>query len=628
MTPLRCRLLLVVPLLALAVRAAPAELPVGEVARKLEAVSPAHPRLLLPRGGEAALQKRIAATPLMARLQADLLREADRELGSKPVERVQIGRRLLDKSRTALSRILHLGLAWRLTGERKYLDRARAELVAVAKFSDWNPSHFLDVAEMTAAVGFGYDWLYPDLDDATRRLLREAIVEKGLKASLKSSSWTRSTNNWNQVCNAGITVGALAVAESEPALAAQLVARAVNTVPVSMHEYVPDGAYPEGPGYWGYGTTFNVILVSVLQSVLGTDFGLSRQPGFLATADYYLHVTGPSGLYFNYSDCGRGGEGVAPAMFWFAAQRRDSYLLWSEWAKLEPLADRRSSRGGRDRIAPLILLWMSPDLPRPERPAALSWTAAGPNPVAFHRTSWDKDAVYVAVKGGSAALSHAHMDVGTFVMDADGVRWADDLGMQDYNSLESKGVKLWGREETGDRWKIFRLGGSSHNILTVDGRNPRVEGDARFVVAKPGRTVVDFSPVYKGQLASARRGVVLQPDRSVRVQDEIAATSKASTVRWAMVTRAEVAVDGPGAATLSQAGKKLSFRVLEPAGAKVVTYKTDPPPSPLDAANPGTRMIGFEVQLPAGASQRIVVQLVPGSAAVAPPAPVVALDQW
>lgn len=605
-------LALFIPLVAMGAAAAPAPVETSEVARRLRDVPATHPRLFLARGAEEGLKQRIAASPVMAQIQAELRREADRELAAKPVERTLIGRRLLDKSRTALSRVLHWGLAWRLTGERKYVERARAELVAVAAFSDWNPSHFLDVAEMTTAVAIGYDWFYSEWDDATRSLLREALVEKGLKPSLKSNSWTRATNNWNQVCNGGMTVGALAVAESEPALAAQLIARAVNTVPVSMHEFSPDGAYPEGPGYWGYGTTYNLILISALQSVLGTDFGLSRLPGFLATADYYLHVTGPSGYYFNYSDCGRGGQGLAPAMFWFAAQRNEPHLLWTEWAKLEALA--AGSGRVRERTAPMMLLWMSPTQARPGRPPALSWTGHGPTPVAFHRSSWDRDASYVAVKGGSPKTSHAHMDIGAFVMDAEGVRWADDLGMQDYNSLESKGVSLWGKTQDAARWNVFRIGTSSHNVLMVDGQQQRVDGSAPIVVAKAGRTVVDTSTIYQGQLARAQRGVALLADRRVRVQDEVTALDRTATVRWAMVTHAEVQVTSPGRATLVQAGRKLGFHVLEPAGVELKIYPTDPPPGPLDVRNPGTRLLGFEVPVPAGKTQRLVVQLVPGDA--------------
>jgi hypothetical protein len=596
-----------------------------DVAARLRQMPAGHPRIFLAAGAEAALKQRFTAEPVMAKISAGVIAEADGQLKSKPVERELIGRRLLDKSRTALSRIQHLGMAWRLTGDRQYLDRARAELLAVSAFTDWNPKHFLDTAEMTMAVGLGYDWFYAALDEPTRATLRAAIVEKGLQASLKADGWTRATNNWNQVCNAGITVGALAVAESEPELAAQLIARAVNTVPVSMHEYVPDGAYPEGPGYWGYGTTFNVLLISALQSTLGTDFGLTQQPGFLATADYFLHVIGPSGYYFNYADCGHGGQGLAAAMFWFAAQRKEPYLLWNEWPKLANGRRERSGRG-RDRTEPMLLLWLAPGATQPPAPAALSWTGRGSNPVAFHRSAWEPAASFVAIKGGSPSVNHAHMDVGAFVMDADGVRWADDLGMQEYHSLESKGVDLWGKAQESGRWKVFRLGTSSHSVLMVDGQQQRVAGKAPIVVAKTGRTVVDTGPVYQGQLEKALRGVGLRADRTVLVQDEFTTLGQAANVRWAMVTPAAVRIDGPGRATLTQDGKKLSFRVLEPAGAALKIYPTDPP-SAIDAPNPGTRLLGFEVAVPAKTAQRLVVHLVPSSATPADEA-IVPLTQW
>lgn len=190
----------------------------AEVARRVREVAPTHPRLFLPAGGEAAIRERGASDPVWKALLAGLRAEADRQLGSQPVERGLIGRRLLDQSRPALSRVMHLGLAWRLTGEKKYLERARAELLAVVAFTDGNPKHFLDGGEMTAAVGIGYDWCYNALDEPTRRPLREAILVKGLKTSPTTKGWTKATNHWNPVCNGGITIGARAVAESEPAL--------------------------------------------------------------------------------------------------------------------------------------------------------------------------------------------------------------------------------------------------------------------------------------------------------------------------------------------------------------------------------------------------------------------------
>ena len=582
----------------------------AEIAERLTRLPASHPRLFLGAGEEERLRQQIAKDPVRQRLGRELRAEADAILRTDPVERVLEGRRLLDKSRTALHRVLHLGLAWRITGNPSYLERGRRELLQVAAFEDWNPSHFLDVAEMTLAVAIGYDWFHAALDEPARATLRTAILEKGLRPSLQYDSWSRAHHNWNQVCNGGIAAGALAIAEHEPALAAKLVARAVDTVPAAMQQYAPDGAYPEGPGYWGYGTTYNVILLAALQSTLGTDFGLGSQPGFLATADYLLHVLGPSGLHYNYSDCGRAAPGLSPALFWFAARRQEPYLLWSQWSSLSS-----KSPANRGRTAPLLLLWMPEQLEAPTAPAALSWTGQGPMPVAFHRSAWDSKATWIALKGGSPGLNHAHMDVGAFVMDADGVRWADDLGMQSYHSLESKGVDLWNRAQESARWKVFRLGTSAHNVLMVDGRQQQVSGQAPITVARAGRTVVDTSSVYAGQLARAQRGVALQPDRTVLVQDEYTTLARDTSVRWAMLTHAAVGIDGPGRATLTFEGRSLSFEVLEPAGAQLRVYSTDPPPAATDAANPGSRMIGFELRSGASQAQRILVHLVPQSAA-------------
>lgn len=589
----------------------------SEIYGKLETMPKIHPRLFLEKGGEARIRQMVSSDTLAARIYEGVLYEAKAQLTSAPVERRLTGKRLLGVSRMALSRVLHLALAWRITGDDRFLDRAQKELLAVAEFTDWNPKHFLDVAEMTLAVAVGYDWLYPNLDEKTRGKLRTAIIEKGLKASLKANSWARSTNNWNQVCNGGLTAGALAVAESEPRLAAEIIARAVNTVPLSMHEYMPDGAYPEGPGYWDYGTTFNVILISALQSTLGTDFGLSKSPGFMSTADYYIHVVGPTGVYFNYSDCGHGGKGITPAMFWFANHRNEPNLLWAEWNRLHAKGSSRAKRN-TDRTTPLALVWMPNKSEKPSQPTALSWTGNGKTPVAFHRNAWTDQAVFLGIKGGSPSANHAHMDVGSFIMEADGERWADDLGAQDYNSLESKGVDLWKMGQTSPRWSVFRIGTSSHNVLMVDGKPQCVPGNAPIITVRSGKTVIDTTQIYKDQLANAKRGAALMHDGSVVIQDEITALDKPSTiVRWAMLSAADVSIDSPGKATLTKNGKKLSLQVLQPAGAALKIISTAPP-TPVDTPNPGTRIIGFEVSIRAKQQQQIVVRLIPQSSSCEP----------
>ena len=77
----------------------------------------------------------------------------------------KIGPRLLSVSRDCLGRIYALALAYRWTGDEKYAAKAKENLLQVCAFQDWNPSHFLDTAEMSHAVGVGYDWLYGYLDE-------------------------------------------------------------------------------------------------------------------------------------------------------------------------------------------------------------------------------------------------------------------------------------------------------------------------------------------------------------------------------------------------------------------------------------------------------------------------------
>ena len=110
------------------------------------------------------------------------------------------------------------------------------------------------------------------------------------------------------------------------------------------------------------------------------------------------------------------------------------------------------------------------------------------------------------------------------------------------------------------------------------------------------------------------------------MQDEFTALDREARVRWAMVTRADVKIDGPGRATLTQQGRSLAFRVIEPAGATLAIYPTDPPPATTDARNGGTRLLGFEVRAAPGQSQRLIVQLIPGTPTSAPtvPAPLAA----
>jgi len=590
---------------------------------------PGHPRILLLKGQEDGIKQNIATNAVWKKVHQNILAECDKIITKPSLERIQIGRRLLDKSRECIRRVFYLSYAWRMTHEEKYLKKAENELLTISAFSDWNPSHFLDVAEMTMGVAIGFDWLYNDLSQSSRDIIRDALISKGINQSLDSkyNSWLKVTNNWNQVCNAGMTYGALAVYESKPDLAKQIIERAVKSIQLPMEDYSPDGAYPEGYGYWGYGTSFNIMFISAVEKIYNTDFGLSEKPGFLKTAGYLENMTGPSGRCFNYSDAG-GNGGTNPAMFWFANRLKNTSVLLTEKSYLE---SDKSLTG--DRLLPAIMIWgAGVDLDNIKAPKELIWVGKGKNPVALMRTSWsDPEAIFVGMKGGSPSVNHAHMDEGSFVMDVGKLRWAMDFGMQDYESLESKGVDLWNKTQNSQRWQVFRYNNFSHNTLTFDNEFQLVNGYASITgfTNNPAflSTTTDLSELYKNSVKSANRGIAIVDQKYVMVRDEIATNDKETTVRWTMVTPAEVNITENGTAELTQKGRKLRLQVLEPVNSKVTTWTTIPTHD-FDAKNPGTIKVGFEVTIPANTKSALTVLLIPDDANIKTGTSFPSLNEW
>ena len=119
-----------------------------------------NPRLMLKNKGLERLKELYTEDKVLQKCVKDVIDEADDCADKSMLMYRKIGPRLLSVSRECLHRIYALGLAYRWTGEEKYAGKAVDNMLTVCSFEDWNPSHFLDTAEMSHAVGLGYDWLY------------------------------------------------------------------------------------------------------------------------------------------------------------------------------------------------------------------------------------------------------------------------------------------------------------------------------------------------------------------------------------------------------------------------------------------------------------------------------------
>jgi hypothetical protein len=568
----------------------------------LARLNQAHPRLLATTEDFAQLKKRVASDSQLRSWHTSLRSQAQ-EIMSAPPSRYEIpdGLRLLATSRRVMNRVYTLALLYRLDGEQRYAERAWQELAAAANFPDWNPRHFLDTAEMTHAFAIGYDWLYDVWTPEQRATLQQAMVAKGFNPALKlyraQSSWTKMHHNWNQVCNGGIGMGALALADVEPQLAGEILHDALESIQLAMAEFAPDGAWKEGPGYWNYATLYNVVFLAGLQTALGTDFGLSQIGAFEQTGLFPIYLSGPLGRTFNYAD---GGDHTifAPQMFWLAREFKRPVFAWYERRATAPSA--------------LDLLWYDVAGTNPKAAGLpLNKYFRGAD-IAVLRSDWENpQALFVGFKAGDNKANHSHLDLGSFVFDAAGVRWAMDLGADDYNLPGYFG---------NQRWNYYRLRAEGQNTLVI---NPSAAPDqdptaaTQIIRFQPGTdrafAVADLSSAYKKSARKVWRGIALLDRAKVLVQDEIQA-EKPVEVWWFMHTPASVRIEDDGrTANLQQVGAQLRAEILSPAGAKfqimgALPLPTSPHP---EAQAKNERIQKLAIHLTGISNSRLAVLLAP-----------------
>lgn len=570
---------------------------------------PEHPRLLARSEDWDRLRLQIADDPPSQRIWKSLVRRADAICKAPPVLRTMTGRMLLMTSRQALERITVLALVDRLSGDAGYGRRAVAEMTAIAAFSDWNPSHFLDTAELCLALAIGYDWLHDAIQPEERTLISQALIEKGIKPSLdvdaESNWWLTTDENWAQVCHGGLCAAAVAVADLVPELSETILTRGLKAVPAVADRYAPDGAYPEGPMYWSYGTAYHVVLAAALERLTGSTQGIEMFPGFLESAEYINRVTAPSGLYFNYADCAPERR-LQAQLFWMAGRFERPEWMNHDLDHLErDLAEYEQEPSVQywyyDMVA-LALLWRNP-AKRAAAPAPRFWTASGPMPVVCYR--WKS--FFLGIKGGSVGLSHSHMDVGTFVFEAGGERWAVDTGMQDYDSLESAGVDLWNeRDPDSQRWQIFRVGADSHNILRIDGGDQPLFRKAELT-ADSSQCIVDLSHMYAPKMAAASRRFLIESRGFVLEDRWLCGERVQASSQW--LTRAAVE-SHPAMIKLRQGVRQLRLE-FDPELVVVRIEDVSSPVRAYDAPNPELKRITF-VARPAGAGLiRVGAELLP-----------------
>lgn len=623
-------------------------------------VRPDRPRLIAPQYKWDALPNLIKSDPYLKGWNDTIFGNASAWLNLDPVKYVMDGDSgILDNAREIKARIKAFAYVYRMTKDTKWANRVWLEVANAAgngttsfgpDDDKWNSNHFLDTAEFSAAYGIAYDWLHDYWTDDQKAQIRFTLNKYGLSLGVKAFNdptvyigwWKSATTNgnWNCVCNGGLTMASLAIlGEDETDNAETLLGLTVDSAKGGCANAVSDdGTWAETANYWYFGTTGHAEMTSSLMTATGSDYGLSTvNPNFYKTGDYHMYAYGPTSL-FDWGDHG-------PNKFSTTA---NGMMLYASLYNQPQYALHQ--REQRDAAEPWSMFWYDPTVNGAfwDGKALDAFFDNDLDQWVSMRSSWtDINALFVAMKAGKnqGHQTHNDLDVGDFVLDAMGTRWAGEFGSADYRAKDY----FSNDTQQSVRWLWYRKMTEGQNTILVNKQNQLVTAAPKVlnkgssstkqgsstVMQVPGDStafwVADITSAYDG-VTSAKRGVrMLNGRKAVLIQDEISASSG---IQWRMQTNATVTPSG-AEATLTRDGKTMKMTILSPAGATWTTsdakrFASDPTPvGEPDQENPGITVAIIDLQ--AGNNVNIQVLFEPqwddGSSSSSSPKSV-ALDDW
>ena len=518
-----------------------------------------HPRLILTKDDFKRIKE--CEDSVYTPAKAEVIRVADYYM-TQPLLNYEIpdGIRLLAISRRALSRSFNLGMAYQLTGDVKYARRLYEEIANVSGFKDWNPYHFLDVGEMTCAVGLAYDWIYDAMSEEEKKFIRSAIISHGFEPAMddyldrernRSYRWYQDMpgDNWKMVCNGGITVAALAICDEEDMdtnYLSDIIGYGFdNTYRAVRDFYLPDGSYTEGFTYWNYATDYLGYYVSALKTATGTDYGLADYKPVEDSAYYVKFMCSNKFYSFNFGDAIE--ELVCPETMFFIA---------NYFGKADIMTMRRQQIVKDPSLAGACdLFWYLPteDVGLEGRPMGFG-SVGGDN--ASFRAGFDRDDFYAAIHFGDNDAYHGHADMGNFVVEWKKHRFLCDLGQDNYN--------------VGNYRIAYRYRAEGHNTLVInpdDGKDQVLNSIChvdRFSDGSEGDAyaISDMSAAYFGDKKVVRGMRMTEDKKWLIVRDELKLDEN-DIGYWFAHTRGKIEVaEGGKSATIDMDGDKLYLAIL------------------------------------------------------------------
>jgi len=484
----------------------------------------------------------------------------------------------------------NLALAYRLTGQRHYLDELERWLGPPLSFPHWGkahmPDHDLDAGWLSHGLALAYSWAGDALSEPTREALAAKLLLQGRRlyefAVESEGDWWSSSfwQNHNWICYTGLATAGY-VLQPEHAETKAWTSRAQDNFREVLRLLPEDGSNCEGVVYWRYGVPWIVTYLDVLEAAEGVDL-FPDSPYLRETFYYRLYQAAPDlERIIDHGDCHDRRSGHSVAMYYkLASKYRLGHAQWLA----DQVADRYYWReayesGVKPGVRPEAyqeLLWFDPTV-TPEPPDDLPLSRYFPDlGLVAGRTSWWDDAAMVSFKaapgGGHKAwdtaqemardrgwstlnAGHHHPDAGTFVLLGHGSYLAVDEGYSNRKRHEHhNGVLVDGQGFANeDRYHVYK-GLPAHHVARI--RSTLMEAGWTCATSESGAMYPDDLGVRR-----VDRHLAMSPRGTVFLVDQFE-SDEPRTWTWLLQSDHAFSIDGERALTSAGSGR---LRVSGPA---------------------------------------------------------------
>jgi hypothetical protein len=568
--------------------------PLSPTAAALEPYRDVHPRLLLDANKVAALKTAIAPQGTHAALWNEFIASVDATMNVDPQPYYTDPSEEENWQRATGYRAVNFAFAYLMTDDEDYLEEAVEAVSASIQYPSWGRGIYknsdLAAGHQLFALAAVYDWLYDELDSATKASILETLQERGMEMYMRAAGLPydgkASTMYWSKqylqnhmwINLAGLTAASIALFDEVPS--------AIPWFDFSRTKFAKvadvlgdDGASHEGYAYWHYGALWAAKYAKIEKKFVG---------GQLLQTDWFRN----NSKYAAYSMLGRDfwtlqrgfvDYGDAFKTQWqapdhllrmIAAEHDDGLAQW-----LAAEIDDRGLPPPPDRW--LGILFYDPSVPETPPTSLPTMRHFTDMDMVMSRTGWggDESVLYfrsgpplgheereknVEPPVGDWGAGHVHPDVNHFVLHANGEYLLRDDGYANKRT-------------------------ANHNTLLINGSGQLGDGvwfdyaKDRAQLATPHIVLAQTGPVFdymSGEGAGAydmagtglekfRRHLLFIKPNALIVVDEIELDAPQDLELRFHPESQQIASAGANSYLLTSASNAMRFQALTPTGAQV-----------------------------------------------------------